>query len=152
MVSKAKEDLPEPERPVNTISLLRGNSSDIFFRLCSRAPFMIILSLMFFIFSYQYFQLIPQYRRQLKVQTFGGFAHFTPFFLDEFVERLALFYLFVQAGKLQFQYFFYFFFAFDGESFHDVFDVLDYGLGSNAVFFVVLKLKRPAAIGLGNCS
>jgi hypothetical protein len=38
MVSKAKEDLPEPERPVITTSLSRGMSKSIFLRLCSRAP------------------------------------------------------------------------------------------------------------------
>src|ERR1700722_8582827 len=38
MVSKASEDLPEPERPVNTTSLSRGIVRSIFFRLCSRAP------------------------------------------------------------------------------------------------------------------
>src|SRR5919108_4901192 len=40
MVSKASEDFPEPERPVNTISLSRGRSSVTFLRLCSRAPWM----------------------------------------------------------------------------------------------------------------
>src|SRR5215216_4798833 len=38
MVSKASEDLPEPESPVKTISRSRGSSSDMFLRLCSRAP------------------------------------------------------------------------------------------------------------------
>src|SRR6266851_3685136 len=38
MVSKASDDLPEPESPVNTISLSRGRSSETFRRLCSRAP------------------------------------------------------------------------------------------------------------------
>src|ERR1700679_584545 len=38
MVSKARLDLPEPERPVTTISLSRGISSDTFLRLCTRAP------------------------------------------------------------------------------------------------------------------
>src|ERR1700745_106095 len=38
MVSKASEDLPEPERPVKTTSLSRGISTSMFFRLCSRAP------------------------------------------------------------------------------------------------------------------
>src|SRR5215475_12383216 len=42
MVSKASEDLPEPERPVNTTSLSRGISTSMFFRLCSRAPRMVI--------------------------------------------------------------------------------------------------------------
>src|SRR5205085_7166073 len=42
MVSKASEDLPEPDRPVNTTSLSRGISTSTFFRLCSRAPRMVM--------------------------------------------------------------------------------------------------------------
>src|SRR5205085_9487125 len=38
MVSKASEDLPEPERPVITVSVSRGISTSISLRLCSRAP------------------------------------------------------------------------------------------------------------------
>ena len=38
MVSKASDDLPEPDSPVNTISASRGISRSTFFRLCSRAP------------------------------------------------------------------------------------------------------------------
>src|SRR5260221_7218853 len=38
MVSKAREDLPEPLSPVITTSESRGISISIFFRLCSRAP------------------------------------------------------------------------------------------------------------------
>ena len=38
MVSNARLDFPEPERPVITTNLLRGMVSEIFFRLCSRAP------------------------------------------------------------------------------------------------------------------
>src|SRR5947209_7836353 len=38
MVSKASEDFPEPDRPVNTISLARGSFRATFLRLCSRAP------------------------------------------------------------------------------------------------------------------
>ena len=38
MVSKASEDLPEPESPVNTTRASRGISRSTFFRLCSRAP------------------------------------------------------------------------------------------------------------------
>src|ERR1700726_4369375 len=38
MVSKASEDLPEPDRPVNTTSRSRGISRSTFLRLCSRAP------------------------------------------------------------------------------------------------------------------
>src|ERR1700749_1115578 len=42
MVSNASEDLPEPDRPVNTTSLSRGISRSTFFRLCSRGPRMVI--------------------------------------------------------------------------------------------------------------
>src|SRR5512140_2440688 len=42
MVSKASEDLPEPDRPVNTTSLSRGISRSTFLRLCSRAPRMVM--------------------------------------------------------------------------------------------------------------
>src|ERR1044071_5205400 len=38
MVSKARLDLPDPERPVTTISRSRGNSSVMFLRLWTRAP------------------------------------------------------------------------------------------------------------------
>src|SRR6476646_8403618 len=38
MVSKASDDLPEPDRPVMTVSVSRGISTSMFFRLCSRAP------------------------------------------------------------------------------------------------------------------
>src|ERR1700729_1770880 len=38
MVSKASEDLPEPDRPGSTVSVSRGISTSTFFRLCSRAP------------------------------------------------------------------------------------------------------------------
>ncbi len=38
MVSKASDDLPEPDRPVMTTSRSRGMSTSMFFRLCSRAP------------------------------------------------------------------------------------------------------------------
>src|ERR1700731_722471 len=38
MVSKAKDDLPEPERPVMTVSDPRGIETVMSLRLCSRAP------------------------------------------------------------------------------------------------------------------
>src|SRR5580704_15052687 len=38
MVSNARLDLPEPESPVTTIRLSRGISSEMFLRLCTRAP------------------------------------------------------------------------------------------------------------------
>jgi len=37
--------LPEPDKPVMTISLSRGNSRSMFFRLCVRAPRIRILSM-----------------------------------------------------------------------------------------------------------
>src|SRR6185503_4790733 len=38
MVSNASEDLPEPESPVMTVRALRGSATEMFLRLCSRAP------------------------------------------------------------------------------------------------------------------
>src|SRR5579875_4198857 len=38
MVSKAREDLPDPERPVTTVSVLRGMWTLMSRRLCWRAP------------------------------------------------------------------------------------------------------------------
>jgi hypothetical protein len=43
MVSKARDDLPEPLNPVITVSVLRGISTLMFFRLCMRAPRTLIL-------------------------------------------------------------------------------------------------------------
>ena len=37
MVSKASDDLPDPDSPVMTVSALRGISTSMFFRLCTRA-------------------------------------------------------------------------------------------------------------------
>ena len=37
-MSKASDDLPEPESPVITVNESRGMSASTFFRLCSRAP------------------------------------------------------------------------------------------------------------------
>src|SRR5687767_2530143 len=39
MVSIVREDFPEPDTPVTTISLFRGNETSTFLRLCTRAPF-----------------------------------------------------------------------------------------------------------------
>src|SRR4029077_7163755 len=38
MVSKAREDFPDPDSPVITVRVLRGISMLMFFRLCWRAP------------------------------------------------------------------------------------------------------------------
>src|SRR5258705_13767555 len=38
MVSKAREDLPEPESPVTTVRVLRGMLTSTLRRLCWRAP------------------------------------------------------------------------------------------------------------------
>ena len=42
IVSKAKDDLPEPETPVKTTSLSLGISTSTFFRLCTLAPLILI--------------------------------------------------------------------------------------------------------------
>src|SRR6266581_1126738 len=46
MVSNARDDLPEPLRPVMTTSLSRGIWSVRFLRLCSRAPPILMNSLL----------------------------------------------------------------------------------------------------------
>src|SRR5262249_11058924 len=43
MVSNASEDLPDPLSPVITVKVLRGISTEMFFRLCWRAPRTVIL-------------------------------------------------------------------------------------------------------------
>src|SRR3954464_15818858 len=43
MVSKASDDLPEPLSPVMTVKVLRGISTEMFFKLCWRAPRTVIL-------------------------------------------------------------------------------------------------------------
>src|SRR5579871_1652036 len=44
MVSKAREDLPEPDTPVTTVIVLWGISKSTFFRLWTRAPRTTMLS------------------------------------------------------------------------------------------------------------
>src|SRR4051794_36321531 len=43
-VSNASVDLPDPDRPVNTTSWFLGMLNVIFFKLCSRAPLIVITS------------------------------------------------------------------------------------------------------------
>src|SRR3712207_6791795 len=53
MVSNARLDLPEPDRPVITVSVSRGISTLTSFRLCSRAPRTLIwVSISFQLCSY----------------------------------------------------------------------------------------------------
>src|SRR5205807_9354229 len=66
MVSKASEDLPDPERPVKTTSLSRGMERVTFLRLCSRAPRMVIWSVGIRTFGY------PLFSRDRKRPAGGG--------------------------------------------------------------------------------
>ena len=45
MVSKASEDLPDPDSPVMTVRLFLGISTSTLRRLCSRAPRTLIFSM-----------------------------------------------------------------------------------------------------------
>src|SRR4026207_1948400 len=45
MVSKASEDLPDPDSPVITVNRSRGISTLIFLRLCWRAPLTLMRSM-----------------------------------------------------------------------------------------------------------
>ena len=49
MVSKAKEDFPDPERPVITTNLFFGTLKEIFFKLCSFAPLITMFLSIFFV-------------------------------------------------------------------------------------------------------
>ncbi len=44
MVSNASDDLPDPETPLTTVSFPWGISQEMFFRLCVRAPRIMIAS------------------------------------------------------------------------------------------------------------
>ena len=44
MVSNARDDFPDPDKPVITMSLSRGSSRSMPLRLCVRAPRMVIFS------------------------------------------------------------------------------------------------------------
>ena len=50
MVSKAREDLPEPDRPVMTTNRFLGISKEIFFRLWTLAP-LILMKSVFILFK-----------------------------------------------------------------------------------------------------
>src|SRR3990172_12235308 len=63
MVSKAREDLPEPDSPVITTSLSRGISRSMFLRLCWRQPFKTIFSI-----NYP----ITRFGAEIKLYPFGG--------------------------------------------------------------------------------
>src|SRR5688572_21990555 len=69
MVSNAKEDLPEPDSPVKTIILLRGSFSEMFLRLCSRAPLISMNSCIPFTCSRRR-PIVP--RREAAVNPSGG--------------------------------------------------------------------------------
>lgn len=42
-MSKARDDLPEPEMPVMTVKRFLGMDTSMFLRLCSRAPLIVML-------------------------------------------------------------------------------------------------------------
>src|SRR5574344_870 len=84
MVSKASDDLPDPDRPVMTVRLWRGMVTSTFFRLCTRAPNTCILSfgsnfyyLFYMIFLISFLNIFAQQihvsleRVFLSVSTFG---------------------------------------------------------------------------------
>jgi len=71
MVSKAKDDFPDPDRPVMTTNLSFGISTVTFFKLCSLAPlitifFIIILKIFFTYLGIYFFALIFKYTYDLE--------------------------------------------------------------------------------------
>ena len=55
MVSKARDDFPDPDRPVITTNLSFGISKEIFLKLCSFAPLITIFLIIFFVALLQYY-------------------------------------------------------------------------------------------------
>src|SRR5262249_54294502 len=73
-VSKARDDLPEPDTPVMTTRRLRGISTWMFFRLCSRAPRTTIASIGPVILTEPGAGSIPPGKRSREGATAGGAA------------------------------------------------------------------------------
>ena len=57
-MSNANDDFPEPDSPVITTNLSLGISRFIFFKLCSFAPFIIILSFIFLSFPTIFYYIL----------------------------------------------------------------------------------------------
>src|SRR5919108_3955652 len=96
MVSKASDDLPDPDRPVKTISRSRGSSMLTFLRLCSRAPRTISASDMgpgrltgFAHFALEVADLVAEAGGVLETQLGGGLVHLLLQSLDEPAELLV---------------------------------------------------------------
>src|SRR5262245_21082545 len=64
MVSNARLDLPDPERPVTTTSLSRGISTEMFFRLWTRAPWTAIVV-----------RAAPRAGLAIGLELIGNFSH-----------------------------------------------------------------------------
>src|SRR5919106_2641543 len=96
MVSKASDDLPDPDRPVKTMSRSRGSSMLTFLRLCSRAPRTISDSDMgpgrltgFAQFALQVVDLVAEAGGVLEAQVGGGLVHLLLQGLDEPAELVV---------------------------------------------------------------
>src|ERR1041385_854589 len=70
MVSKAREDLPEPLSPVITVRVLRGISTEMFFKLCWRAPRTVMLLIAMDLINLDQKKL--RSAQQNKARTFTG--------------------------------------------------------------------------------
>ena len=60
-MSKAKEDFPEPDKPVITTNLSLGIDTSMFFRLCCLAPF---ISMVFFESNYS--ECVKNYKNLIQ--------------------------------------------------------------------------------------
>src|SRR5437588_5714927 len=96
MVSKASDDLPDPDRPVKTMSRSRGSSMLTFLRLCSRAPRTISVSDMrvwkltgLAQLALQVVDLVAQAGGVLEAQVGGRLVHLLLQGLDEPAELLV---------------------------------------------------------------
>src|SRR5699024_10915344 len=164
MVSNARLDLPDPDSPVITMNFSRGRVRLTFFRLCSRAPLMTILSFakMFSSLSLclcmacaalglgvrvhggvlapaQPVDLVPQEGRVLEFQQLCSLLHLAGQTLDGGLPLLLAHAAGAGFGILGLVA------DLDG-----VPDLLDDGPGHDAMGLVVSHLDGAAALGLGD--
>ena len=73
-MSKASDDLPEPDGPVTTTSLFFGIFTLTFFKLCCLAP-VIFISCSNCVSAFQFLYVVPELSRRLKVELLYRFPH-----------------------------------------------------------------------------
>src|SRR5579864_1298734 len=90
MVSKASDDLPEPLSPVITVKVLRGISTEMFFKLCWRAPRTVMLLIAMDLMSLVSEKLRTTPSKQGEILTGGPRRVNTQLYSVSYLPRLRL--------------------------------------------------------------